>query len=165
MQIKIKNRYPLKRKEVKIIFEELQKAFNCNFFDDKTKIESGEIDGIKMILVDDEPCFVYYENKIVFTLHGVNRYKLKERFIVVDMGAIRFITNGADVMAPGVVDADKNICENELVWVCDEKHHKPLAIGFALMNGEQMIHEDKGKAVKVIHYVGDNLWNIIVRSL
>jgi predicted RNA-binding protein (TIGR00451 family) len=80
------------------------------------------------------------------------------------MGAIKFVTNGADVMGPGIVDADKGISENDPVWICDEKHHKPLAVGIATINGEQMINKIKGKAVKVIHYVGDNLWNFSIKN-
>ena len=67
-------------------------------------------------------------------------------------------------MAPGIVDADKNISENDPVWICDEKYRKPLAVGIAVMNGEQMIKEDKGKAVKIIHYIGDDIWNFSLKS-
>jgi len=108
---------------------------------------------------------MFYEYKIIFTLNGINIFKPKEKFVVVDMGAIKFITSGADVMAPGIVDADRNIVENDQVWICDEKHHKPLAVGIAIMNGEQMITEEKGKAVKTIHHVGDQIWNFGAKSL
>jgi predicted ribosome-associated RNA-binding protein Tma20 len=33
------------------------------------------------------------------------------------------------------------------------------------MNGEKMIKEKKGKAVNIIHYVGDQLWNFSAKSL
>lgn len=162
---KIKNRHRLKSKEIRDIQSQLKKTFKYDFFDERSMVEMGDIDGIKIILVDDEPSFMFYDDRIIFTLHGLNKYKPKENFVVVDMGAIKFITNGADVMAPGIVDADKNINENDQVWICDEKHHKPLAIGIALMNGEKMLSEKQGKAIKVVHYVGDRLWNLIAKSL
>ena len=81
------------------------------------------------------------------------------------MGAIKFVINGADIMAPGIVDADNKIKENDQVWICDEKNNKPLAVGIALMTGAQMIIKKKGKAVKIIHHVGDNIWNFFAKSL
>ena len=80
---------------------------------------------------------------------------------MVDMGAVKFVTNGADVMAPGIVDADLDIEDGNSVWICDQQHRKPLAVGSALMNGEDMKNKSSGKAVKIIHYIGDELWNFI----
>ena len=108
--------------------------------------------------INDKPCFMYYDGKIVFTLFGVDKYKPKENFITVDMGAIKFVTNGADVMSPGIVDAYKDIKEGDQVWIQDELHHKPLAIGIALKDGINMISEEKGKSVKIFHYIGDKIW-------
>ena len=163
--MKIKNRHRLKSKNKREILNELQEVFNCNFFDEKISVETGDVEGTKMILVDDVPCFMYQNERIFFTLAGLEKYKPKEHYVIVDMGAVKFVTNGADVMAPGVVDADKNIIENDQVWICDERNHKPLAVGIALMSGEQMINEKKGKAISMVHYVGDKLWNFVAKSL
>ena len=165
MSAKIKNRHRLKRKEVRDAQNKLKETFTCDFFDGEVSVETGDVEGIKMIFVNDDPCFMIYENKIVFTLHGLRRYKPKENFVVVDMGAVKFVTNGADVMSPGIVDADENITEGDQVWICDEKHHKPLAVGIAIMDGKQMISERQGKSVKIIHYVGDVLWNLVTKNL
>ena len=165
MSGKIKNRHRLKRKEIREIQNRLKKTFNCDIFDGKTAVEAGDFEGIKLIFVNDEPCFMIHGNKIVFTLHGLNKYKPKENFVIIDMGAVKFVTNGADVMSPGIVDADSNINENDQVWICDERHHRPLAVGIAIMNGEQMISEGKGNSVQVIHYVGDRVWNFIYRNI
>jgi len=165
MPVKVKNRHPLKSKDVKELIEKMRENYNNIFFDEKSNVETGDVEEYKIIFVENEPVFTINENKIVFTLKGLNKFTPQGKFVTVDMGAVRFVTSGADVMAPGIVDADRNIKENQQVWVCDEKHKKPLAVGFALMNGEQMIKEDKGKAVKVVHYVGDRLWNLISKSL
>ena len=165
MSLKIKNRHRLKNKEIKNIQDELQNSYNQCFFDEKSTLETGDLEGMKIILVDDTPCFIIHENKTVFTLRGIYKYKPREKFVVVDMGAVQFVTNGADVMAPGIIDADKNIKENDQVWICEERHHKPLAVGIALMNGEEMKKNSQGKAVKIIHYVGDTLWNLTAKSL
>jgi len=165
MATKIKNRHQLKRKEIQSIIDELNRTFAQDFFDEHDSVETGEIEGTKVIFIDDEACFMLHENQIIFTLHGLTKYNPKKQRVVVDMGAIKFVTNGADVMAPGIVDADHDIAEKDQVWICDEKHHKPLAVGIALMDGGQMIAEKKGKAVVVIHYVGDPLWKMTAKSL
>lgn len=163
--MKIKNRHRLKSKDIKRIQNELSNVFNSSFFDEKSSVETGDFEGTTMIFIDDEPCFMFYDNKIIFTLHGLNKFKPKENFVIVDMGAIKFVTSGADVMTPGIVDADENIDVDDQVWICDEKHKKPLAIGIAIMSGEQMKNENKGKAIKTIHFVGDRLWNFSAKSL
>jgi len=158
MGFKTKNRHRLKTKEIKEIQTNLQKSFIYPFFDNKSSVESCEIEGMNIILVDNKPCFMIIDSRVFFTLYGIEKFKPKEKFVVVDMGAVKFVTSGADVMAPGIIDADVNICENDQVWICDERHHKPLAIGIAILNGDEMKSNRKGKAVKVIHYVGDKLW-------
>jgi PUA domain protein len=165
MVSKVKNRHRLKRRDIHDIHDRLSQTFREVFFGEGSAVDEGEIDGIQLLFIDDEPCFMKYDQRVMFTLHGVNRYQPKEHFVTVDMGAVGFISNGADVMAPGVVDADKNILKNDQVWVRDEKHGKPLAVGIALMKGEEMIAGRQGKAVQVIHFVGDRLWNLTAKSL
>jgi len=161
MSIKIKNRHRLKAKDIKKYQDELKQIFNDIFFSEKSSVETGDLNGTIIIFIDGAPCFMYFNDKIVFTLHGLNKYKPKKNFVVIDMGAVKFVTNGADVMAPGIVDADKDIIEGNQVWICDETHHKPLAIGIALVNGDNMISKSQGKVINTIHYVGDDLWNYV----
>ena len=165
MVFKIKNRHRLKTKEIKNLQYKIENIFETSFFNDKSSVEIGDYEDYKIIFIDSEPCFIFYKNKIIFTLHGLNIYKPKKNYVVVDMGAVKFVTNGADVMAPGIIDADKNIMENDQVWICDERNHKPLAVGVALMSGEEMINEKKGKAILMVHYVGDKLWTFVAKSL
>jgi PUA domain protein len=160
MSVKIKNKHSLKKKEIKKIFDEINDNFSINSFENFLKVETGLVDGIEMIFIEDTPCFMVIDNTIFFTIQGVIKFKPKSRFVIVDMGAVKFITSGADLMAPGIVNADVNIQNNDHVWICDELHHKPLAIGISLMSGDQMIKEKKGKSVKIIHYVGDKYWNL-----
>lgn len=164
MEYKLKNRHKLKSKEVRKIISEFNLNFKNDFFDKKSSIEIGDLNDKKLVLVDNEPSLMYYNDKLFFTLHGLNKYKLESNFVIVDMGAVKFVSNGADVMAPGIVDADKNIRENDLVWICDENYRKPLAVGVALMSGEEMINKKEGKSVKIIHHVGDELWNFFVKQ-
>ena len=74
------------------------------------------------------------------------------------MGAVPFITNGADCMGPGIVDADESIQEGDYVWIRDVKNQVPLAVGQALRSGADLKAKQPGKAIKSINNVGDKLW-------
>lgn len=160
MTVTMKNRHRLKKKEIRNILNELKTNFSSKFFNINSSVEIGYLDQFKVILVDEDIDFMVIEENVVFTLHGIYKYNPKERFVVVDIGAVVFVSKGADVMAPGIIDADTKIQINDYIWICDEKHHKPLAIGMALMTGEEMKRKNVGKAIKNIHFVGDRLWNL-----
>jgi len=165
MSQKIKNRHRLKSKEIRGIVETLEKEFGGVFFDDTSTVEVGDVEDTRFIFVDGQAALMYFEDKLCLTLKGIELLKPKNRFVIVDMGAVKFVTNGADVMTPGIVDADKTIEENDFVWICDERNKKPLAVGFAVVSGEDMINGDSGKAVRIIHFVGDKLWGFVAKSL
>lgn len=157
---KIKNKHRIKRKDIRKIISELRDMFSNEFFTDKDLVEEGYYKGKKIIFVNNEPCFMIHNNKIFFTLHGLIKYQPNKNYVIIDMGAIKFITNGADVMSAGIVKADINIQRGDQVWICDERFNKPIAVGIALKNGNEMITETKGKSIENIHYIGDTIWNI-----
>jgi len=79
--------------------------------------------------------------------------------VVVDMGAVAHVANGADIMRPGVRDIPSNFVKGDLLVIVDEKHGKPLALGLAEVESTEMKTMSKGKVVKNVHFVGDELWN------
>ena len=76
------------------------------------------------------------------------------------MGAIPFVTKGADVMRPGIKEIEAGIKKNEFIVIIDEKNKKPLAVGIALFDTEELEQMNSGKAIKNIHYLGDEIWRI-----
>ncbi len=158
MAIKIKNRHRLKQKDRRMVQQRIQEVFAESIIDEDAVIEKGRIDEKEILFIDNNPCFFKDDNTLFFTIPGILSLHPSKREVVVDMGAVRFVTNGADVMSPGIIDADKTIETGQQVWIGDEQHHKPLAVGIALIDGEEMIAADAGKAVKMKHYIGDQLW-------
>lgn len=77
---------------------------------------------------------------------------------LVDMGAIPYVCNGADVMAPGIMDIVGEFEKDGLLVIRDVKHRKALGIGAALYSSEEMRGLKKGKAILNLHYVGDKIW-------
>ncbi len=123
-------------------------------------LEKITFDEYSVILVDGKPLLFEIDGQFFPTVRGALEMELNKRNVTVDKGAIRFVSNGADIMAPGIVDADSEIKEGDLVIIVEEAHRKPLAIGKALMKGPQMVEADSGKAIKSITHVGDKLWNM-----
>jgi len=165
MCAKIKNRHRLKNKEIRGLKEEILENFDCVLNIEHSVVETGIIADNKIVFVNHEPCFIFKNSELVFTIFGLNRFRPKNKYVVVDMGAVKFVTNGADIMSPGVVDADENISKGDQVWVCDLRNKKPLAVGFALIDGDSMKNNKKGKAIDTFLYVGDSLWNYLAKSL
>ena len=102
------------------------------------------------------------ENKrfTFLTLRGFLDYPEASKWVEVDHGAIPFLMNGADCMVAGVQAADDSIVKGELVWIRDMTHKKPLAIGWSVMDGSEMASATKGKGIKTLHWVGDELWEM-----
>ncbi|MBD3361179.1 RNA-binding protein [Candidatus Woesearchaeota archaeon] len=153
-------RKQLNKSEIKKINKTLNELYDLDeFFSKKDKLELEENE-YKIIKKDDKTYFFYHEKLIVPTLKNV----LENNFLkktTVDMGAIKFVTSGADVMRPGIVKIDKGIKQNDVIAIVDEKHDKPLAIGIALFSSEEIKKQKSGKSIKILHYVGDKLWKEI----
>jgi PUA domain protein len=159
MSIRLKKRHRLRKKEVKSLSQDLFDVFSSQYFSQDDTIDMADIQKFHVILVNGEILGLVYKNITFLTVKGLLKYKPDKRFVTVDMGAVKFVYNGADIMAPGIIDADPKILKGEIVWVRDEKNLQPLAVGEALMSGVEMISADSGKAIKSIHHVGDDVWN------
>lgn len=149
----------MKKKKVKEIKKELE--YYGALISSKSNVELLETDEYDYILVDGEPYIIMIDNKPYPTLKAIlANDDLENKTVVVDMGAVRFVTNGADIMSPGIVDADEDIVKGDVVVIVDVNNKKPLAIGESLISGPEMVESSKGKAVESLHYVGDDIWNL-----
>jgi PUA domain protein len=110
-----------------------------------------------VVLLDGEPLACYVDEQPFLTVTGANAFPPERRVVTVDAGAVSFVSDGADVMRPGIVDADDRIAAGDLVVIEEEAHGKALAIGRARVEGAAMRGES-GKVVDSIHHVGDDLY-------
>ena len=125
---------------------------------EKVELEGTEFD---LVLVDGEPAVVYVDEEPFLTVSGANEYEPTRRIVTVDAGAISFVSDGADVMRPGITEATDDIAAGDLVVIAEETHGKILAIGRARTSGDDMVG-DEGKVVDSIHHVGDELFEFSV---
>lgn len=160
MVLKVRHRTRLRRKEVDAWFRHLAEDFGMPVPADDTPVDQVEAGDLRILIRDDEPIALILGEAIAPTVRGLLAFPAEKRVVTVDMGAVPFVYNGADVMAPGIVDADPAIRVGDFVWIRDERNRRPLAVGRAMMDGPTMAGERRGKAVKTIHHVGDDLWRL-----
>ncbi len=142
----------LSNKEIHEINGKIHAAFCASdFFSKKDKVF---FDG--KLMVKNKTTLFAYVPEFIPTLHNL----LKNNFlktITIDMNAVKFIVNGADIMRPGIVAFDE-LKKDEIIAIVDEKNRKPLAVGKALVSSDEMKKLDKGKVVKNLHWIGDEIW-------
>lgn len=126
----------------------------------KDVVEEVKNDFGEFLVVEGRPWFLLGERLIPHLELLQERPSLLPR-VVVDMGAVGFVTNGADVMRPGVTFVEDGVALGTLVVVVDEHHGKPLAVGEALLDAEGMRRAPGGKVVKNLHWIGDKVWNVL----
>jgi len=80
-------------------------------------------------------------------------------YVLVDMGAVKFMCNGANVMRPGIKKYSE-FGKNEIVCVKEESKQKFLAIGKSVVASSELENTEKGEVLKNIHYISDKFWEI-----
>ena len=161
----IKKRRPVRKKAIVPLLKELESSLGIDLAVDGAFIEMAMYGPWEMVFLDKTPIAVQIQNfehkKYAFlTLRGFLANLDAQKWVEVDHGAIPFLMNGADCMVAGVHSADSEINEGDLVWIRDMEHKRPLAIGWAVTSGLEMPEATKGKGIKTIHWVGDELWNM-----
>ena len=154
-------RYALKSKEAKLILNEVSERLKVSveaLFGSKVNVEVVEVDFGQIYLAGGKPLFFKVRDKVLPTLL-FQHFVLRLPKIVVDMGAIPYVCNGADIMAPGIVQVEGEFSKGDLVLVVDEKHGKPLAMGESLYDAETVRNTKQGAVVNTLHFVSDKIWD------
>ena len=80
-------------------------------------------------------------------------------YVMVDMGAVKFVCKGANVMRPGIKN-HSDFERDKIVCVIEESQHKFLAVGKALVSSDEIKNMEKGEIVKNLHYISDKFWEV-----
>jgi len=158
---RIKKRHLLKkrdhREEVERIEERLGSLVGLGEDD---RFEEGILDdGTRILILGDDILFFEKDGRLFPTVHALLKDMVKIPEVTVDMGAVRFVVNGADIMRPGITQIDDGIEEDSVVGVIEERHGKALAVGVAQLDSQNMRAADTGKVILNVHYVNDELWD------
>ena len=164
--MEVTSRHHLRADDVAAIEDALAERLGVELDADTfEKVEFDDSDW-DVVLVDGDPLVLYVESDAderepFLTVQGANAYPPGRNVVTVDTGAVSFVSDGADVMRPGIVEADDRIEAGDLVAINEESHGKFLAIGRARTGGDDMVG-DSGKVVDSIHHVGDDLFEFSI---
>ena len=153
----VKSRHHLRSDAVTEIQETLSGHLGVELDADTFEKVELTTDDWDVVLVDGKPHVLYLDDQPFLTVDGANANPPTRSIVTVDTGAIQFVSDGADVMRPGIVEADESIEGGEFVVINEENHGKFLAVGKALVDGDEMVG-DEGRVVESIHHVGDDLY-------
>ena len=112
---------------------------------DDAQIITGK--GIKILKVEND------------YLPFLSETEMLEKFpsVTVDMGAVKFMCKGANLMRPGIKEFTE-FEKDKLVCIVEESQHKFLAIGKSVVSSSELDTMDKGEVIKNIHYISDKFW-------
>ena len=161
----LRRRHAVRRKAVNDLLQRLVNVFGLDPSATAGMIERATWGDWTVLLLDRIPCVVEILDPkgspaVSLTLRGLLLYQPCTRFVEVDRGAVSFLLNGADCMVAGIHAADPKIQAGDLVWIRDQEHKKPLALGWSLLDASELIESKTGKGVTTIHWIGDELWKL-----
>ena len=78
-------------------------------------------------------------------------------YVTVDMGAVKFVCKGANIMRPGITKFS-DFESGEIVCVVEESQNKFLAVGKAEMSSKELEGIKNGEVIKNMHYISDIFW-------
>ncbi len=130
------------------------------------KINFPKIKNLKIHQIANDVQIISAKDLMILEIGDVHlpflsQKSLLEKFpyVTVDMGAVKFMCNGANVMRPGI----KNYSEFEkdkIVCVKEESQNKFLAVGKAIVSSSELEMMKKGKVIENMHYISDQYWEI-----
>jgi PUA domain protein len=126
----------------------------------KVDVELIQTEFAEIYLINGKPSLVKAEGNIFPTL-VFNEFLASSPKVVVNMGAVPHVCNGANIMAPGIIRYEGKFREGDFVLVIDEKHSKPIAIGEIIYDIDMAKNVAHGVVVRNVHFVGDRIWNFI----
>jgi PUA domain protein len=154
-------RYTLKGKESKQVLSQASQKLKIDVesvLGGKVDVETVETLFGDLLLIDGKPLF-FRTKDALYPMLTAEKIIAKLPKAVVDMGAVKFVCNGADVMAPGIKRYKGDFAVGDVVVVVDIKFGKPLALGEALYSSEQAQTLKQGPIIKSRHWVSDKIWN------
>ena len=133
---------------------------------EKWKITLPKVKNLKVYEIDDEMQLITdSEIKILKIkdeyLPFLSETTTLEKFpyVQVDMGAVKFMCKGANLMRPGIKKFTE-FSKDDIVCIVEESHNKFLAVGKSLVNSSELDNMDKGEILKNLHYISDKAWEI-----
>ncbi len=121
--------------------------------------KSKVVEEDETLSVNDNICFIKIEDTWLPHIKILLQHPDLLPKVTVDMGAVKFVIKGADIMRPGITAAEE-FEKNAYIVIIDENNKKSLAVGKALISSEDLMQANSGKVIQNLFYVGDKYWNL-----
>jgi len=145
----------ISKSETSVILKEITDQWN---------IELPKMKNLKVYHIHDDAILIRGEGFSALKIGDeyipfLSEPMILEKFpsVMVDMGAVKFMCNGANVMRPGIKKYSE-FEKDQIVCVIEESQHKFLAVGKACVPSSEMESLSKGEIVKNMHYISDKFW-------
>jgi predicted RNA-binding protein (TIGR00451 family) len=153
----------VKKKEAKKILSKLQEILPELQLSIKTLFEHEVSEELKFYTSepDRNVVAIAYQNQAFPSLNVLWKQKIrpKDRYLLVDEGAIKPLLRGAKILRPGVLEA-QGISKNSLCFVLEAVNRTPIAVGYCLLSPEELQNSSKGVVALNIHRIGDKIWKV-----
>ena len=133
---------------------------------EKWKINIPKVKNLKVYEIDDETQLITGKDIKILKIKNehlpfLSEIPILEKFpyVQVDMGAIKFMCKGANLMRPGIKKFSE-FSKNDIVCIVEESQNKFLAIGKSEVDSSELKDMDKGEVLKNLHYISDKAWEI-----
>ena len=130
------------------------------------KQELPKIKNLKVHFIDNNSQLISGNDLTILKINDdylpfLNQTEVLQKFpnVMVDMGAVKFMCNGANVMRPGIKKYSKFL-KDDIGCVIEESKHKFLSVGKAMNDSSELETMSKGEIIKNIHYISDKYWEI-----
>lgn len=161
--MKIKHRHFIRKSELKPLKDEILKQYDQEFVDQifpkKSNVEVIETEaGDTLFAINNVLKLWKSKDGYIPVLTLLLNKQVDLKTIVVDFGAVRYVTNGADIMRPGITKIDPQIKKGDIVTIVEETKSRALALGKALFDAPEMEAKSSGKVIKNLHTIQDSVW-------
>ena len=119
-------------------------------------IKAHDVNEKGVIITGDEMTAIKIGDDILPFLDDIPILE-KFPYVTVDMGAVKFVCKGANVMRPGIIKFS-DFESGEIVCVIEESQNKFLAVGKAEISSKEAEDTTKGEVIKNMHYISDDFW-------
>lgn len=149
--------HSLSKREVHDITGQISKSWPTNSIGAIKDLQVYVIDGNKRLLVGNDLVAIQLAPDLI--IPHLTQHDLLNHFasVQVDMNAVKFVCNGANIMRPGITDFT-TFKESEIVLVKDQTHKKELAVCISLVDDVTGRKMERGVVLNNIHHIGDIYW-------
>ena len=145
----------ISKSETAKIFDQLSTQWKIELPKQKN-VRTHKIDEKRIIITGKDVSAIKIGDDILPFLSDIQTLE-KFPYVIVDMGAVKFVCKGANVMRPGITKFS-DFEKGEIVCVIEESQHKFLAVGKAEISSKQLDETKKGEVIKNLHYISDIFW-------